>query len=66
MPPSPRYWHVEFLEGLREVGYLRCLAGPASSGDWGGSCLCSELIRSVAERSTLYVKELSFPQTAPN
>ena len=34
-------------------------------GDWRDSCLCSELIPSVIERSALFVKELSFPQTAP-
>ena len=33
--------------------------------DWRCSCLCSELIPSVTERSVLFVKELSFPQTAP-
>ena len=66
MPPSHRYLHVEFLGGLREVGYLHCLAGLASLGDWGGSFLCSELIPSVTEKSVLFVKELSFPQTAPN
>ena len=33
--------------------------------DWRCSCLCSELIPSVIERSVLFVKELSFPQTAP-
>ena len=33
--------------------------------DWRYSCLCSGLIPSVTERSTLFVKELSFPQTAP-
>ena len=27
--------------------------------------MCSELIPSVTERSALFVKELSFPQTAP-
>ena len=50
---------------MQEVGYLRCLAGLASLGDWHGSCLCSELIPSVTKRSTLFVKELSFPQTSP-
>ena len=34
-------------------------------GDWRGSCLYSELIPSVTERLALFVKELSFPQTAP-
>ena len=38
---------------------------PASLEDWHCSCLCSEFIPSVTERSTLFVKELSFPQTAP-
>ena len=33
--------------------------------DWRCSCLCSGLIPSVTERSALFVKELSFPQTAP-
>ena len=50
---------------LQEVGYLRCLAGLAFVGDWRGSCLYSELIPSVIERSSLFVKEPSFPQTAP-
>ena len=50
---------------LREVGYLRCLIGLASLGDWRASCLCFELIPSVTEKSALFVKELSFPHTAP-
>ena len=33
--------------------------------DWRCSCLCFELIPSVTERSALFVKELSFPQTVP-
>ena len=33
--------------------------------DWRCSCLCSRLIPSVTERSALFIKELSFPQTAP-
>ena len=61
--PHPR-WLALFLT-RREVGYLRRLAGPASSEDWRCSCLCSELIPSVTERSALFVKELSLPQTAP-
>ena len=44
----------------------RRLAGLASLEDWCYSCLCSELIPTVAERSALFVKELSFPQTVPN
>ena len=54
MPPSR----------LQEVGYLRCLDGLASLGDWRGSYLYPELIPSITERSALFVKELSFPQTA--
>ena len=38
---------------------------PASSVDWRYSCLCSELIPSVTEKSVIFVQELSFPQTAP-
>ena len=48
-----------------EVGCPRRLVGLASFEDWRCSCLCSELIPSVAERSALFVKELSFPQTVP-
>ena len=33
--------------------------------DWRCSCLCSKLISSVTEKSVIFVKELSFPQTAP-
>ena len=29
------------------------------------SCLCSESIPSVTEKSVIFVKELSFPQTEP-
>ena len=50
---------------LKEVGCLPRLAGLASWEDWRGSCLYSALIPLVSERSTLFVKELSFPQTAP-
>ena len=50
---------------LLQLSYLRRLAGPASLEDRRCSCLCSELIPSVTERSTLFVNELSFPQTAP-
>ena len=53
------------LTSLREVGCPPCLAGLASLEDWRCSYLCSELIPSVAERSALFVKELSFPQRAP-
>ena len=33
--------------------------------DWRYSFLCSLLIPSVTEKSIIFVKELSFPQTAP-
>ena len=46
---------------LREVGCPHRLAGLASLEDWRDSCLCSDLIPSVTERLTLFVKELSFP-----
>ena len=65
MPPSRLCYRVWFPACLQKVGYLRCLAGLASLRDWRGSCLYSELIPSVTERSALFVKELSFPQTAP-
>ena len=41
------------------------LVDPASLVDWRCSCLCSELIPSVTEKSVIFVQELSFPQTAP-
>ena len=63
LPPHPR-WPALFLMRW-EVGYLRRLAGSASLEDRRCSFLCSELIPSVTERSALFVKELSFPQTAP-
>ena len=65
MPPSCLCYGVWFPARLQEVDYLCCLAGLASLGDWRGSCLYSELIPSVTERSALFVKELSFPQTVP-
>ena len=65
MPPSRLCWLVLSLPRLREVGCPPRLAGLASLEDWRCSCLCSELIPSVAERSALFVKELSFPQTTP-
>ena len=65
MPPSRLCYRVWFPARLQEVGYLRCLADLASLENWHGSCLYSELIPSITERSALFVKELSFPQTAP-
>ena len=64
MPPPHPCWPAPFLT-RREVGCLRRLAGPASLVDWCCSCSCSGLIPSVTKRSALFVKELSFPQTAP-
>ena len=65
MPPPRPYWLAQSLTRLREVGCPRRLTGLTSLKDWRCSYLCSELIPSVAERLTLFVKELSFPQTAP-
>ena len=48
-----------------EVYCLRCLADPASLVDWRYSCSCSGLIPSVIEKSVIFVKELTFPQTTP-
>ena len=59
MPPPRPCWPALSLMGLREVGYPPHQAGLASWEDWRCSCLCSELIPSVAERSALFVKELS-------
>ena len=64
MPLPHLCWLALFLK-RQEVGSLRRLAGLASSDDWRCSCLCSELIQLVTEKSTLFVKELSFPQTTP-
>ena len=49
----------------QEACYLRRLAGLASLADWRCSFLCSESIPSVTEKSVIFMKELSFPQTAP-
>ena len=48
------------------VGYLGRSAGLASLGGWRDSCSCFGSIPSIAENSILFVKEQSFPQTAPN
>ena len=61
---SPRVHEVN--PGRDPSGCPRRLASLASLEDWRCSCLCSELIPLVVERTTLFVKELSFPQTAPN
>ena len=65
MPPPRSCWPALSLMRLREVGYPLHQDGLASWMDWRGSCLYSELIPSVTERSALFLKELSFPQTAP-
>ena len=65
MPPPRPCWPALSPMCLREVGYPPHLAGLALWEDWRGSYLYSELIPSVTERSTLIVKEFSFPQTAP-
>ena len=64
MPP-PHPCSLALFLMRREVGYLCRLVGPTSLEDWRCSCLCSKLIPSVFERSALFVKEMSFPQTAP-
>ena len=65
MPPPCPCGLAASLECLREVDCPPRLTGLASLEDWRCSCLCSELIPSVTKRSALFVKELSFPQTAP-
>ena len=64
LTPHP-CWPALSLMRLQEVSCPPRLAGLASWENWRGSCLYSELIPSVTERSALFVKELSFPQTAP-
>ena len=49
----------------QEVCCLHHLTDPASLADWRCFYLCSKLIPSVTEKSVIFVKELSFPQTAP-
>ena len=65
MSPLCPCWLASSLTRRREVGCPRRLAGPASFEDWRCFYLYFELIPSVTERSTLFVKELSFPQMAP-
>ena len=65
MPPPLPCWPAQSLTRLREVGCQLRLAGLESLEDWHCSCLCFELIPSVAEMSALFVKEMSFPQTTP-
>ena len=49
----------------QEVCCLRRLADPTFLVDWCCSYLYSGLILSVTEKLVIFVKELSFPQTAP-
>ena len=49
---------------FQKVCCPRRLVDPASLADWHCSCLCSELIPSVTEKLVIFIKELSFPQTA--
>ena len=58
------YW-LALLLLSQEVYYPRRLVDPASLVDWRCSYLCSELIPLVTEKSVIFIKELSFPQTAP-
>ena len=64
MPPPCSCWLASLLT-RQEVCCLRPLADPASLVDWRCSCSCSGLIPSVTEKSVIFVKELSFPHTAP-
>ena len=61
MLPLRSYWPASLLLAL-EACCLRLLVDLASLERC--SCLCSESIPSVTEESVIFVKELSFPQTA--
>ena len=64
MLPFRSYWPALLL--LSQEAYcLHRLVDPASLVDWCCSCLCSELIQLVTEKSVIFIQELSFPQTAP-
>ena len=64
MLPLRSYW-LALLLLSQEVCYPRRLVDPASLADWNCSCLYFELIPSVTEKSVIFIKELSFPHTAP-
>ena len=64
MLPLRSYW-LALLLLSQEVCCPRRLVDPTSLADWRCSCLYSELIPSVTEKSVIFIKELSFPQTAP-
>ena len=62
MLPLRSYWLASLL--LSQEAYCpHRLVDPASLVDWCDSCLCSESIPSVTEKSVIFMKELSFPQT---
>ena len=63
MLPLRSYWPTLLLL-YQEAFRPPRLEDPASLADWRCSCLCSELIPSVTEKSVIFVQELSFPQTA--
>ena len=64
MLPLRSYWPALLL--LSQEAYCpHRLVDLAFLVDWRCSCLCSELIPSVIERSVIFVQELSFPQTVP-
>ena len=64
MLPLRSYW-LALLLLSQEVYCPHRPVDPASFSDWRYSCLCSGLIPSVTEKSVIFIKELSFPQTAP-
>ena len=64
MLPLRSYW-LALLLLSQEVYCPHRPVDPASLADWRYSCLCSGLIPSITEKSVIFIKELSFPQTAP-
>ena len=64
MLPLRSYW-LALLLLSQEVCCPCILVDTASLADWRCSCLYSELTPSVTEKSVIFIKELSFPQTAP-
>ena len=58
------YW-LALLLLPQEVCCPRRLVDSTSLVDWRCSYLCSELILSVTEKSVIFIKKLSFPQTVP-
>ena len=64
MLPLRSYWLALLLQS-QEVCCPRCPVDPASLADWRCSYLCFRLIPSVTDESVIFIKEMSFPQTAP-